>query len=56
MYSISRNWVQIPSFLYEQGSICETQKGPHRPPIRKGIDYLAYANALENENRYFWPI
>ena len=37
----------------EQGSICETRKGPNRPPIRRGIDYLAYSVVLENHN--FWP-
>ena len=41
---------------FKQGSICETRKGPNRPPIRRGIEYLAYANVLENKNRYFWPI
>ena len=35
-----------------QGSICETRKGPNSAPIRRGIDYLAYANVFENENRF----
>ena len=45
----------------KQGSICETRKGPNRPPIRRGIDYLVYAHVLENP-RYWaflanfrWP-
>ena len=34
---------------YEQGSVCETRKGPNRPPIQRGIDYLVYAYVWENQ-------
>ena len=38
--------MQITNYVV-QGSICETRKGPNRPPIRMGIDYLVYALVLE---------
>ena len=42
--------------LQPQGSICETQKGPNRPLIRRGIDYLVYARVLEIQSFWtFWP-
>ena len=37
-------------FKSQQGSICEPRKGPNRPPIRRGIDYLVYAHVLENQS------
>ena len=43
-------------FWQRQGSICETRKGPNRPPIRMGIDYLVYALVLEIQSYgQFWP-
>ena len=39
-----------------QGSICETRKGPNRPLIRRGIDYLVYARVLDIQSFWtFWP-
>ena len=38
--------------LLKQGSICETRKGPNRPPppIPRGSDFLVYAHVLENQS------
>ena len=46
-------------FYRKQGSICETRKGPNRPPIRRGIDYLVYAmfqkiTAFGHFRFFFW--
>ena len=46
----------IGPYRKQQGSICETRKGPNRPPIRMGIDYLIYALVLEIQSYgQFWP-
>ena len=36
----------------EQGGICETRKGPNRPPIPRGIYFLVYAHVSKNSCFY----
>ena len=46
--------IWLARMVVQQGNIWETREGPNRPPppIRMGIDYLVYANVIENHN--FW--
>ena len=41
-----RNVCRNMQIQKKQGSICETRKGPDRPPIRRGIGYFVYAHVL----------
>ena len=54
-YFIYSTYIESPKYCYniirlleKQGGICETRKGPNRPPIPRGIYYLVYAHVSKN--------
>ena len=38
--------------MNQQGSICETRKGLNRPPIRRGIECIAYAHVSKKRSTF----